>query len=341
MSIQKEIIKKLLLLLNRYPSPHNGQPVRLQRIDDNTFDIYFDKNRGLQSTEISYIFSFVSIGVFIEHMQLSAQALGHSVAYQLTLPSREELRGKGLVKVGSCRFEWNTQRPNEIMYSTLMFRQTSRKKYFQGVDERLVSQMTEIATDKGMSLTKLNLDQAKQAIWLNQRAIFDDMFDEAVRKELDHWLRYSKAEKISKGDGLAYDCMEMNGKVIKYIVSHPQILQAPIINKFIQQYYLRTMKDKSDVLYMMAPFATEQDAFEVGVAIMKLWFIVAEQGYYLHPFGTIMSNEQAHADFLKLAQVSKESVRTNYLVFIFRCGKSESPVPSFRIPIEKHLILEP
>ena len=181
--------------------------------------------------------------------------------------------------------------------------------------------------------------QARQAVWLNQRAVFDDMFDEPVRRELDHWLRYTKQEKESHKDGLSYDCMELSGKLMKRIVARPGILRMPVISRVIKQYYLRTMSDSSDVFYMMAPFATGKQAFIIGTVIMRIWKTVSEAGCYLHPFGTIMSNHAAHKDFLELAGVDDESRTKRYLVFIYRCGKSERPVRSLRLPYKEHLLM--
>jgi hypothetical protein len=134
--------------------------------------------------------------------------------------------------------------------------------------------------------------------------------------------------------------MELNGRAMKLIVNHPGILRLPGLSGLLRSYYLRTMKDKSDVLYMMAPFGTERASFDVGIVIMRIWRLIAENGLYLHPFGTIMSNHAAHKDFLRLAGESHESRQHSYLVFIFRCGASEPPVRSERIPYTKHLVME-
>lgn len=340
MDTLKQNISELLQLANLYPSPHNGQPIRIKRINDSSFDLYFEKSRGLQAADISFIFSFVSMGVFVEHLTLCAQALGHGFKYELNLPKEEALRGKGAVKFAGCRLIWNKWQPDLSLQKTLRFRQTSRKKYFEGVSQEISDQIIQTAGGMHMDLVKLDKNQTKQAIWLNQRAVFDDMFDEPVRKELDHWLRYSQKQKQQLKDGLSYDCMELNGKMMKFIVDHPKALRLPGVSKFIKQYYLRTMTDASDVFYMLAPFKSELDSFNVGLAVMKIWKLIAENGYYLHPFGTIMSNHAAHKDFLTLANVQNESREHSYLVFIFRGGKSKKPVPSLRIPVSEHLIME-
>ncbi len=333
-------MQEFLELINRYPSPHNGQPIRLKQTSNEAFELYFDKSRGLQAADISFIFSFVSMGVFVEHMRLCAQALGHGFIYTSLLPSEKELHGNGTILFARCRVDWNGAKKDMRLQQTLRFRQTSRKKYYEGPSVELVDCIQRIASDNRMRLSELDAAQAVQAIWLNQRAVFDDLRDEPLRRELDHWLRYTQAEKQHKKDGLAYDCMELNGRFMKYTVDHPGILRAPGISQFLKQYYLRTMKDASSVFYMMAPFGSEQNAFDVGMVIMKIWKEVAEAGDYLHPFGTIMSNHAAHGDFLRLIGEDHESRERSYLVFIFRCGKSKPPIPSLRLPYTEHLIME-
>ena len=335
----KNNVQSFLELVNTYPSPHNGQPMRLKLDGLNDFSVFFQKERGLQSSDISFIFSFVSIGVFIEHVTYVANALGHTASVTLDLPTIDAMKGEGLLHCARIQMAWNTHGLNEDAVKAIGFRQTSRKKYNSGITPPDFERLTAIAKSHGMQLRQLDEKQAQQTIWLNQRAVFDDMFDEPVRQELDHWLRYSQAQKQAKKDGLAYDCMELNGPIMRQIVSHPGILHAPGISKILQKYYVRTMKDKSSVGFMMAPFAVEQDAYAVGTVISRMWMAMSEQGYYLHPFGTIMSNHAAHADFLRLVDIDDENRAQKYLVFIFRAGTSNAPVRSLRLPINEHLML--
>ena len=334
-------IQKLLELANHYPSPHNGQPIELKALPGDVFEMYFQRERGLQAAEVSFLFSYVTMGVFMHHLSLCAKALGHDFHFTLALPNLEGIKGEGLVKFASCKITLDALEPDDILRETLLFRQTSRKKYSEGINDGLSQQTIAIAAQMKMQLVKMNRSDTHQAIWLNQRAVFDDMFDNAVRKELDHWLRYSKSEKETKKDGLAYDCMELNGRVMKFITNHYKILRMPGVGGLLKKYYLRTMSDNSDAFYLLTPFSTEKEAYDVGVAIMQIWEAIASKGYYLHPFGTIMSNEAAHNDFLKLAHIEHEDVTKNFLVFIYRAGKSPKPNASLRIPVTEHLLRSP
>lgn len=332
-----QYLAQLLQLANHYPSPHNGQPIELQQQGDGNFALFFQRERGLQAAEVSYLFSYVTMGVFIQHLCLSADALGHDVMYTLELPPLSAMKESGSVQFASCRIMFAQKPADQALFQTLLSRQTSRKKYSEGIGEGLTQKLIAMTSEQSGQLYKLDSAGAHRAIWLNQRAVFDDMFDDAVRHELDHWLRYTARQKEQTKDGLAYDCMELNGAVMKFIVNHHTLLRAPGISWLLEKYYLRTMQDNSDVFYLLAPFSTEQEAFDIGVMIMRQWQTIASEGYYLHPFGTIMSNQTAHADFLKLAHIEHEDTRENFLAFIFRSGKSEKPHASKRIPIKDHL----
>ncbi len=331
-------LQTLFELANHYPSPHNGQPIVLKQINDTTIDLYFQKERGLQAVDISLLFSYVTMGVFTRHFLLCAQALGHQMTYKLALPKIETIKGTGEVKFARYHLGYNQSAPDEDLRRMILFRQTSRKKYYEGLNDTLSQKTIDAAHKKGMQLVKMSQHDAHQAIWLNQRAVFDDMFDSSVRHELNHWLRYNQAEKEAKMDGLSYDCMELNGSTMKFLVKHYRLLRWPGISSVLKKYYLRTMSDNSDVYYMLAPFSNEQESFNVGLEIMNIWAMIAREGYYLHPFGTIMSNVDAHQDFLKLASITNEDIHKNFLIFIYRAGKSEEPNQSLRIPIEQHLI---
>jgi len=333
-------LNELLSLANHYPSPHNGQPIKVKLEGEAKVDLYFDKTRGLQSSDISYIFSFVSMGVFVRHLELCCEALGHKLTFTPNLPKEADLRGRGLVKFGEAKLGFDMQTPHRSLREAILFRQTSRKKYASGINSNLSSEMKQLASQRKMLLGELDRETAHHVIWLNQRAVFDDLFDEPVRRELDHWLRYDQKQKQLEKDGLAYDCMELNGRMLKFTVAHPSFLKLPLISLIMKRYYLRTMRDSSTVFYLQAPFATEQQSFNVGTIIMDIWIMCSRQKYYIHPFGTIVSNQQAHRDFLDLAGISNESRESNYVCFIFRAGKSEKPVASLRRGLPEHLILE-
>lgn len=331
-------LHELLGLANNYPSPHNGQPMVLVGTDrPEILQLKFDTTRGLTSSTISFLFSFVTIGVFVRHLEMCGEALGHQISIELNLPDQARMNSGELLDCGTVTVAFNTRQPNEILKNAIITRQTSRKKYTTPLTAEEKEQLHILNTTQGFDLEFLDDYAGHQTIWLNQRAVFDDMFNEPVRQELDHWLRYSESEKNQKQDGLAYDCMELSGGLLKFMVKHYRLLRWPVISTLLKQYYLRTMKDKSTVGYLLAPFSSEEESYRIGRYMIDAWIEMTKAGKYLHPFGTIVSNSEAHADFVKLIGLQNETKDSNYVVFIFRAGASPKPVESLRIPYEKHL----
>jgi hypothetical protein len=337
MKNQNQKLTQLLELANNYPSPHNGQPMVVEKSDENKLAIYFETQRGLTATPISYLFSFVTVGVFVRHLELCAKALGHGAAVQLELPKQEQLAESGRVKCAEVTLTLNTSQPDEVLETTIKNRQTSRKKYTAGLSDDEQAKVLDIIAGYNLGGNFVAPPVAHQAIWLNQRAVFDDMFDAPVRHELDHWLRYDHQDKLTKRDGLSYDCMEMNGNALKFAVRHYQVLHWPVIAQLLKRYYLRTMRDESSVGYITAPFQAEDEAYAIGRCVIDIWLQLTGEGKYLHPFGTIVSNDAAHSDFANLVGLTNESRDTNYLVFIFRAGASPKPVESERLPVTLHM----
>lgn len=332
--------KSLLQLANHYPSPHNGQPIRIHPKSKNILDLYFVRERGLRSSDISYLFSYASMGVFVEHLRSCGKALGHKISIDTKLPKIKKLSANGPILFATAKISWNASRPDKSLQKLIETRQTSRKNYTKGPTKSQIDSLMNVTKNSKLKTHVLNKQQSKQAIWLNQRAVFDDLFNQDAREELDSWLRYNKKEKTVMKDGLSYDCMCINGTAMRFVVHHPKILKVPGLSFALKQYYLRTMQDSSTVMYMTAPFETEQESYVVGEYIMKFWFECSKNNLYIHPFGTIMSNHEAHRDFIKLSGIKKENPERSYLVFITRIGKSDPPALSERLPFDQHLLMK-
>jgi hypothetical protein len=325
-------------LIRTYPSPHNGQPMVMQRQGDGEYAVFFQTSRGLTATSISYLFSFVTIGVFFEHVTACAEALGHGIDTDVQLPRVADMAmpDKELA-CGTIRVDWNEKNEDPELIGAIRFRQTSRKKYERGLSDEEKEEVKNLFDGKPQTLTYVSEKQAQEIIWLNQRAVFDDMFDDKVRGELRRWLRTSQEEKAAKKDGLSYDCMELSGASLRFALDHYKVLHWPVIARLLKGYYLRTMRDNSTVGYMTAPFTTEQQAYEAGKLVLRLWIRLSLRQEYIHPFGTIVSNTQAHGDFLKIVGIQDEMRESNYVTFIFRAGRSAAPVRSERLGMEHFL----
>jgi hypothetical protein len=60
----------------------------------------------------------------------------------------------------------------------------------------------------------------------------------------------------------------------------------------------------------------------------RTWLILTKYDAYLHPFGTLITNQEAYA---KMNQIMDSGPAEKKLWMIFRAGYSKVPVRSFRL----------
>jgi hypothetical protein len=99
------------------------------------------------------------------------------------------------------------------------------------------------------------------------------------------------------------------------------MLRIPGVAALLKQYYLRTMADKSDVFYLLTPLTTPEQAFKLGVTVMRIWQALSAREYYL-------------------IDLPQRPFPESGLAFVFRGGESPEPVRSLRLPYARHLLLD-
>jgi len=65
---------------------------------------------------------------------------------------------------------------------------------------------------------------------------------------------------------------------------------------------------------------------------MRIWLELTEAGVYLHPFGSVITNERAHREFCELVG---EAERAGMAWMLFRLGYSREPPRAYRQPLSE------
>ena len=68
----------------------------------------------------------------------------------------------------------------------------------------------------------------------------------------------------------------------------------------------------------------------------RWWLTMTKHGLYLHPFGSVITNKEAHQ--LMLEHFNENEVRKNPLWMLVRMGYGEKPPQAQRMPLEKMVI---
>lgn len=330
----------IMELAQLYPSPHNGQPIKLKVIDNSHATVFFDTARGLFASELGYKFSYLTVGVFVEFFVRSADALGYQVSFEPLLTAVDSKRGPYLHNFGGLVINGGKQKSKTEAINLLKSRQTSRNSYSSEVpSDSLVGSLKKTASQGGQVLaTTRDSEKVKKIMWLNQTTLFSDLQAGHMRQELDHWLRYTKHQARTKRDGLSAVCLRIPGWLMFLAVKQPWLVTNRLTNSFFRTMYMRTMRQVPSVAWLQGPFATYEDYITSGRTFMSVWLELTKQGYYLHPYGTIPTNP---AILDKFAAVVGADQKSQGLVWmIFRFGKSAEPPRSYRLPLEQHFVEE-
>lgn len=336
----KETVYKILDEVRLYPSPHNSQPIRIKVVSPDHIELYYDLERGLPAESFGKQFAFVCTGVFLSSLRVVAGNYGYSVKEKLALTdmdfsSDDSFHYLGVLELEKTHTKKDSPTPE---YRAFKKRQTSRIPYDnQPVDNEALEEAESIARHYNQRLNVLSDQElVKQIIDINQRTLFSDMENDAVYAELMQWLRFSEKEAKASGDGLSAKTMLIPGPVLKFVMHHRGLWNAPIIGKIIQSIYLNTMKGVRQVAWITGKFDTLEDYVEAGKCFMDIWLCLTKYDIYLHPYGTVITNRESHARFTSLVNEQEDGGTMTWM--LFRLGYSKQPPKSYRRPLKEMLI---
>ena len=328
--------KEILEYARWAPSPHNIQPWRIKIVSPEKIDIFYQPDRLLPKTDPAERFTTVGFGTFVESITIAARGFGYDIDYaykRVTLDAT--LSGpQFFISVTLAKRTVNEPLDKEL----LLKRRTSRLQYDDvPVDQAVSDELAAIAKEFGQ--TFVITSDPKQVRWttyLNKETMFYDMNDENARTEVGSWVRYLSKEAHEKKDGLWSYCMGFAPGVM-YLFFHARwIFNLPILKQIIGAYYMWSMRGTRTVGWLSGPFNTPETWFNSGRMLARLWLTMTAHDVYLHPFGSVITNEKAHLMFVEHFGVSESDASTTWL--LMRLGHSKLPPRSLRRTLEEILI---
>jgi hypothetical protein len=212
-------------------------------------------------------------------------------------------------------------------------RRTSRLPYNnQKIDLQIIPELQAEAKAWGHELFVRNDPEAiRWIVELNQDSLFNDLEDEGTREELKNWLRYDKKEAQTKKDGLSYEALRMPGWLMRFWT-------LPGIKQFATWIYGRTMRGIANIAWIQGPFVTVEDMLRTGHLLIRLWLIMTKHKIFLHPYGSIITNDKSRTEMLKKMDIGDEENGHKMVWLLMRMGYSQQPPRSERLPIEEFFI---
>jgi hypothetical protein len=216
-------------------------------------------------------------------------------------------------------------------------RRTSRLPY-DGIPvaQEVLDELANIAKEYGHKL-EFSSDQkeVKWVIRLNANTMFYDMSKDEARNEVASWMRFSKADAVKRKDGLAAYTMNVSGFMMWLFVHVNCFFRIPGIYSLVRHSYEQAMSGTATVSWISGPFETQKDWDNAGHMMARMWLTMTKHGVYLHPFGSVITNQTAHEE---MDDHFKNEEREHDLWMLMRLGTGNVPPQAQRMPLSKLIV---
>jgi hypothetical protein len=312
------------------PSPHNVQPWQLRARSEAEADLFYVPGRLLPAEDPLGRFLMVALGIFVENLAVAARARGFDVeAEYADIPVLDSTSSKPALFAQLRLVE--SANGDDFDPELIVRRRTSRVAYDgRVVPDPVLAELAEICSPYGNELvSSSDSELISWVLALNRDALFEDMTNAKTRREVGSWLRFSEREAARRKDGFSPACLGFPGWLLYLFFHYRGFFELPGLRHAVRRLYFRTMRGTSTIVWLVGPFEGHDDWVRSGRLLARLWLALTRAGLYLHPFGSIITNEPANE---RLRARLEHDPSQGTLWFIMRVGASAEPPRSARLP---------
>lgn len=320
------------------PSPHNMQPWLFKLESESECTLFYDPNWLLPGTNPTGSFMACGFGILLETLDIAAAPLELKVDVQFETKFLDSTK-HGPQRYASLRLVPRGIGAKEPLDRQLIFdRRTSRLPYDgRKIPAHVYDELTAVAASYGHQF-EYSTD-AKEVAWvvaLNADTMFYDMSEPVARNEVASWMRFSLNEARRKADGLAAYAMNFNGFLMWLFARANWIFRLPGVYQFTRHQYIKAMAGTANVAWLSGPFFEKHaDWINSGRMMARLWLVMTKHGVYLHPFGSVITNQTAHKE---MEDHFQNPARQHPLWMLVRLGYSKRPPLSQRLSLNDMII---
>lgn len=301
-------------------------------------EVVFLPRRGLFVADPSGRFTWLTGGIFVEICSIAAHALGFELDVSFDYaPMYAGGDTETPQVIAQLRLIESQTKVDDLDAKLILERQTSRLPYDGSVCGPEVINALQAEARKFSHSFETRIDQ--QAIdWvieLNKQALFHDMDDDNIRTELTKWLRFSSREEDLLRDGLSARCMIFSGVLLRSFFMNHWFWTLPVVRDVVGKVYGSTMKGIGTIGWLRGRYVTNRDWVDAGKVMIRLWLILTKHGYYWHPYGSVITSENARQNMIQYLNLPDEAQGENMVWLLLRLGRSAAPPRSHRLPFEE------
>lgn len=321
------------------PSPHNVQPWRVRVLNGFEADLFIDSQRTLPKEDTTGSFIILTMGMFIEALRLLAATLGfrleHTEYHEPTWYALEILKTheQTFFPFSHLRLVPDPQAESQFDVSLFLKRRTSRISLEpRQVPNEVAADLQKLARDWDQRFEQITeRTTIEQILGKNTEALFDDLNNPDYHDEIVEWFRFSDKQARATRDGLDYRCMNTSRLTYWLTARFPKLLQLPIARPLLAKTYRAQLGEVPTIGMLAGEFWAPESAFKTGSFLMHFWLETAKHNLYLHPYGNLVTNEDASAWLYETTNVPD-------IWLIFKLGYSREPPKSYRRSVEEILL---
>lgn len=322
----------------RAPSPHNTQPFRLKVLNPEQAEVVFLPRRGLYVADPLGRFTWLTAGIFVEICSVAAHSLGFELDVTFdTSPMYANGDVETPQTIARLRLIQSQTKIADLDAGLILDRQTSRLPYDGSVcSPEVIDALKAEAQALGHSFeTRVDPQAIDWVIELNKQALFHDLDDANIRTELTKWLRFSSREEDLCRDGLSARCMMFSDMLLRSFFINHSFWRMPVVRDIVGKVYGSTMKGIGTIGWLRGRYVTNSDWVAAGKVMIRLWLILTRHGYYWHPYGSVITSENARQNMIRYLNLPDEAQGENMVWLLLRLGRSGPPPVSYRLPLEE------
>ena len=273
--------KTILIYASFAPSGHNTQPWFIKYIEPFHWMICNDRTKWLSGVDPAQRETMLSIGAFIQNLELSANNLGYECQFKiLDLTNQEE-------EVMSVKL-FKSAEVKKFDIQKIQQRRTMRSNYLNEIIKKEdLNYLFENETD----YVQYFPNNSKQHFYLNEQTIkankIQSYRDEA-QSELADWMRFSNKDAAKYRDGLTTASMEIDGIsgwVLRNFYDKESVMKNDFREKSIEK-VKEQVSDSAGWIVITSSDNSVLSLLETGKRLQRLWLKVREKNIAIHPVTT-------------------------------------------------------
>jgi hypothetical protein len=288
--------------------------------------VCIDEAIAIPFTDPNDQFRYTGLGVFCRHLELAAQASGfdlHTTFDDAESACRVVAR---IVARGAV---------DEGLAELLRTRRTSRFAYGSEPVSAAARDAVQALSDSRATLSMSTDPDVVQAVLeLNNEILLEDLRDTGTSRELDSWIRYTARSRRRHRNGFTPASLATPAWKIWLVFRLRSLLSIAVVRRLLTTQYLAQNR-AATVGWISGPLRTHDDQYRAGSILMDAWMTLTEHGYYLQPYGSIITDDAARARLLRTLGVAEAPGELVWM--IFRAGSSSPPPQSLRKPVGEYL----